>query len=210
MMQAEKVAGDLRDAHDAVAGAASPVPALAAAVRRLERRGAQAPTLVEPAVKALDAALNALDEARGHLEHALRVADHDPQELERIEERLFALRAAGRKYNSPVDALNALAEKYAGDLALIDAGAERLAALEKAAKEAEARYRGGCGQAVGRAQEGRRKARQGGQRRIEAAQARTREILHRRSRATPRRPARTASTASNSGCRPIPARGRAR
>ena len=118
MMQSEKVAGDLRDAHDAVAGAASPVPALSAAVRRLERRGAQAPTLVEPAVKAIDAALNALDEARGHLEHALRVADHDPQELERIEERLFALRAAGRKYNSPVDALNALAEKYAGDLAL--------------------------------------------------------------------------------------------
>jgi DNA repair protein RecN (Recombination protein N) len=140
MMQSEKVAGDLREAHDAVAGAASPVPALAAAVRRLERRGTQAPTLVEPAVKAIDAALTALDEARGHLEHALQVADHDPQELERIEERLFALRAAGRKYNSPVDALNALAAKYVGDLALIDAGAERVAALEKVAKEAGARY----------------------------------------------------------------------
>ena len=140
MMQSEKVAGDLREAHDAVAGAASPVPALSAAVRRLERRGAQAPTLIEPAVKAIDTALNALDEARGHLEHALRVADHDPQELERIEERLFGLRAAGRKYNSPVDALNALAEKYVGDLALIDAGAERLVVLEKAAKEAGMRY----------------------------------------------------------------------
>ena len=140
MMQAEKIAGDLRDAHEAVAGTGSPVPALAAAVRRLERRGAQAPVLVEPAVKSIDAALNALDEARGHLEHALRAADHDPQELERIEERLFALRAAGRKYNSPVDALNALVERYAGDLALIDAGAERLAALEQAAKEAGARY----------------------------------------------------------------------
>ena len=140
MMQSEKVAGDLRDAHEAVAGTGSPVPALSAAVRRLERRGTQAPALVEPAVKSIDAALNALDEARGHLEHALRVADHDPQELERIEERLFALRAAGRKYNSPVDALDALAEKYAGDLALIDAGAERLAALEKAAKEAGTRF----------------------------------------------------------------------
>ena len=140
MMQSEKIAGDLRDAHEAVAGSTSPVPVLSAAVRRLERRGAQAPALVEPAVKAIDAALNALDEARGHLEHALRVADHDPQELERIEERLFALRAAGRKYNSPVDALNALAERYAADLALIDAGAERLATLEKAAKEAQTRF----------------------------------------------------------------------
>ena len=140
MMQGEKVAGDLREAHDAVAGSASPVPALAAAVRRLERRAAQAPGLLEPAVQAFDAALNSLEEARAHLEAALRAADHDPQELERIEERLFALRAAGRKYNSPVDALNALAERYAADLALIDAGAERLAALEKAARETQARF----------------------------------------------------------------------
>ena len=140
MMQAEKVAGDLRDAHDAVAGSASPVPALSAAIRRLERRAAQAPGLVEPAVKALDTALNAIEEARGHLDRALTVADHDPRELERIEERLFALRAAGRKYNVPVDELNALAARYASDLGLIDAGAERLAALEAAARDAELRY----------------------------------------------------------------------
>jgi DNA repair protein RecN (Recombination protein N) len=140
MMQAEKIAGDLRDAHDAVAGAASPVPALSAAVRRLERRGTQAPGLTEPAVRSLDAALTAIEEARGYLEQALAVADYDPRELERIEERLFALRAAGRKYNAPVDELNALAARYAADLALIDAGAERLAALEAAAREAELKY----------------------------------------------------------------------
>ena len=141
MMQAEKVAGDLRDAHEAVAGATSPVPALSAALRRLERRTAQAPALIEPAVKALDAALTALDDARGQLDQALRAADHDPRELERIEERLFALRAAARKYNVPVDGLNALAARYAADLGLIDAGAERLAALESAAREADEHYR---------------------------------------------------------------------
>ncbi len=141
MMQAEKVAGDLRDAREAVAGAQSPVPMLSAAVRRLERRTAQAPALIEPAVKALDAALAALDDARGHLEAALREADRDPGELERIEERLFALRAAARKYNVPVDGLNALAARYAADLGLIDAGAERLAALEAAARTADANYR---------------------------------------------------------------------
>jgi DNA repair protein RecN (Recombination protein N) len=141
MMQAEKVAGDLRDAHEAVAGAPSPVPALSAALRRLERRSAQAPALIEPAVKALDAALTALDDARGQLDQALRAADHDPRELERIEERLFALRAAARKYTVPVDGLNALAARYAADLGLIDAGAERLAALESAAREADEQYR---------------------------------------------------------------------
>ena len=134
MMQADKVATDLRDAHEAVAGSASPVPALGAAVRRLERRAAQAPGLIDPAVKALDAALTAIDDARVRLEQALAMADHDPLELDRIEERLFALRAAGRKYNSPVDALAALAARYAADLMSIDAGAEQLAGLESAAR----------------------------------------------------------------------------
>jgi DNA repair protein RecN (Recombination protein N) len=81
-------------------GAHSPVPALSAAVRRLERRAAQFPALVEPAVKAIDAAINALEEADQHLTAALRAADFDPRELERIEERLFALRAASRKYDA--------------------------------------------------------------------------------------------------------------
>jgi DNA repair protein RecN (Recombination protein N) len=140
MMQAEKVAGDLRDAHEAVAGEQSPVPALAAAARRLERRGAQVPALVEPALKALDVALSAIEEARAHLDAALRIADHDPKELERIEERLFALRAAARKYNVPVDELAALAVRYGGDLGLIDAGAQQLAALEASARQARERY----------------------------------------------------------------------
>jgi DNA repair protein RecN (Recombination protein N) len=139
MMQAEKVAGDLRDAHEAVAG--TPSPMLSAALRRLERRSNQAPTLVGPAINAIEAALRALDEARGHLDAALRTGDFDPQELEKIEERLFALRAAGRKYNVPVDELNALAARHAADLALLDAGAERLAQLQAAAREAAERYR---------------------------------------------------------------------
>ena len=141
MMQAEKAAEDLRATQEAVSGPQSAVPPLATALRRLERRAAQAPALIQPVVKAIDAALNALDEARTHLEHALRVAHYDPHELERIEERLFALRAAGRKYNAPVDNLAALKSRYAADLALIDAGAERLAALESEAKATTARYR---------------------------------------------------------------------
>ena len=141
MMAAEKVAGDLRDAHAAVAGAQSPAPALSAALRRLERRSAQAPRLIEPAVKSLDAALAAIEDARVHLDAALRAADHDPRELEKIEERLFALRAAARKYNVPVDELKALAVRHAADLGLIEAGAERLAALEASAGEAREAYR---------------------------------------------------------------------
>ena len=109
MMQGEKIATDLREAQEAVGGTHSPVPALSAAVRRLERRAANSPALVEPAVKAIDVAINALEEADQHLNAALVAADFDPAELERIEERLFALRAASRKYSTPVDGLAALA-----------------------------------------------------------------------------------------------------
>ncbi len=140
MMGAEKVVEDLREAHETVAGNQSPAPALASAIRRLERRSAQAPALGEPVVKAIDGALTALEEACVQLEQALRLADHDPRELERIEERLFALRAAARKYTVPVDDLAALATRYQGDLALIDAGAARLGELEDAAAEAQKRY----------------------------------------------------------------------
>src|SRR6202048_4611215 len=140
MMQGEKIAADLREAQDAVSGNHSPVSALSAAVRRLERRAGNSPTLVEPAVKAIDAALNALEEADQHLTAALIAADFDPSELERIEERLFSLRAASRKYSTPVDGLAALAAKYAADVALIDVGAEQLKKLKAAASEADQRY----------------------------------------------------------------------
>jgi DNA repair protein RecN (Recombination protein N) len=141
MMQSEKVAEDLRDAYDAIAGSKSSVPEFASVIRRLERRATQAPSLVEPAVKSLDAALNALEETRLHLESAIRTADFDPAELERNEERLFALRAAARKYNVPVDGLAALARKYNDDIALIDAGEAKLKTLLAAAAKAEADYK---------------------------------------------------------------------
>ena len=140
MMQVEKVAEDLREAFDIVGGDKSPVGAIAGAFRRLARRQPQAPALIEPVVKSLDSALLGLEEARTHLEAALRAADYDPDELERGEERLFALRAAARKYNVPVDNLAALAEQYRGDIALIDAGEEKLKELEATARQAAAAY----------------------------------------------------------------------
>ncbi|WP_426419919.1 DNA repair protein RecN [Bradyrhizobium genosp. A] len=140
MMQGEKIASDLREAQEVVGGHHSPVAALSAAVRRLERRGVNSPALVEPAVKAIDVAINALEEADQHLQAALAATDFDPAELERIEERLFALRAASRKYSTPVDGLAALAARYAADVVLIDAGASRLKRLEQAAIEADGRY----------------------------------------------------------------------
>ncbi len=70
----------------------------------------------------------------------MRATEFDPAKLERAEERLFALRAAGRKHQVPVDELAGLRDTMAADLADLDAGDERLAVLERAATEAKAVY----------------------------------------------------------------------
>ena len=145
MMQAEKVLGDLRDAHESVAGDGSPLSTLSAAMRRLERRASQAPALIEPSLKALDAALTALDGAQQTLDQALRDAQFDPRALERAEERLFALRAAARKYAASVDNLPALAEKFAADLAALDAGEKRLIAFSRESETAGEYFRACAG-----------------------------------------------------------------
>lgn len=141
MMRSEKISADLTEALDAVAGGSSPVPSLSAAVRRLERRASEAQDVVRPAVEAIDQALNALELARGHLESALADAAFEPAELERIEERLFALRAAGRKYATAVDDLPEVARRFTEQLERLDQSATYLAGLEKVAKDAEVTYR---------------------------------------------------------------------
>ncbi|WP_395665707.1 DNA repair protein RecN [Methylocella sp.] len=140
MMQAEKVAGDLRDAYDCVGGDHGPVASLSAALRRLQRREAQAPHLIEPPAKALDEAITALDMAGQALQDALRAADFDPRELERVEERLFALRGASRKYSVPVEGLPALAAEFSAALEALDAGEARLVALTAEVAAAESAY----------------------------------------------------------------------
>jgi DNA repair protein RecN (Recombination protein N) len=140
MMASEKIAADLAEAMNALSGPTSAVPSLGAAWRRLERRAAQAPALVEPIVKAFGEALDRIEDARAAVEAAQRAAEFDPRELERFEERLFALRAAARKYAVPVDGLPALAERFIADVTALDAGEDHLVALDKAAAEAEAVY----------------------------------------------------------------------
>ena len=140
MMRAERIAGDIAEAHETVAGGASPVPILASLVRRLERKAPEAGGLLDGAVAALDKALQALEEAEQGLAKALAATDFDPRELERTEERLFSLRAAARKHSVAVADLPALAERMAGDLAALESGEERLAVLEAATAAARADY----------------------------------------------------------------------
>ncbi|MDQ0505184.1 DNA repair protein RecN [Xanthobacter agilis] len=141
MMRSEKIAADLSEALNAVAGGGSPIPSLSAAVRRLERRAGESQDVIRPAVEAIDQALDALELARGHLEAALADADFEPRELERIEERLFALRGAARKYAVSPDVLPEVAARFVAQLEHLDQSEARLARLDAAAMEAETAYR---------------------------------------------------------------------
>ncbi len=139
MQAAEKVVGDLRDALELLA-AEGLVSSLNGALRRLDRRQAQAPHLVEPSVLAIDGALVAIDGARDTLEQAIRDCDFDSNELEQLESRLFAIRGAARKYSVPADRLPELAAQHAATLDALDADEAKLVELGKALIDAEAHY----------------------------------------------------------------------
>ncbi|HET9538766.1 MAG TPA: DNA repair protein RecN [Mesorhizobium sp.] len=140
MMRAEKIAADIHDAQEVLSGPNAASPQLASLLRRLQRKAAEAPGLLDEVVNSLDEALLSLDAAQAGVDAALRAAEYDPQKLERTEERLFALRAAGRKHSVPVDNLAELRDRMAADLADLDAGEEKLALLEKQAAGARDLY----------------------------------------------------------------------
>lgn len=140
MQKSERIAGDIAEASEFLNGNASPVPVIASLMRRLERKSAEAPGLLEETVQLLDSALDSLSNAQMEVEAALRRTEFDPHELERVEERLFALRAAARKYQVQVMQLPALAQKMITDLADLDAGEERLGHLLAAVSETRAEF----------------------------------------------------------------------
>ncbi|MFZ1813901.1 MAG: DNA repair protein RecN [Rhizobiaceae bacterium] len=140
MMKVEKIATDINEANELLSGQASPLPSLSGLLRRLERKSAEAPGVLDSALSHLDHAVNALHSAQQELETALRETEFDPGELERVEERLFGLRAAARKYAVPVDGLANLAVRMADELHRLDTSSDMLQELEKREKEHEAEY----------------------------------------------------------------------
>ena len=140
MMKAEKIAADINETHDILSGHASPLPVLSSLLRKLERKSAEVPGLLDEIISALDASVHQISDAQMATEAAIREAEFDPQELEDCEERLFALRAASRKYSVPVSELPAFAERMVSALAELDAGEEKMAQLDARVAVCEAAY----------------------------------------------------------------------
>ena len=139
MRKGERLAEDLGAVGAAFEGSDGGVAQLRAAARRLDRIAADHPLLAE-ALAALDRAVIEAGEAEDRLAAAAEALAFDPSRLERIEARLFDLRALARKHGVEPDALPALAEDFAARLAALEAGGAGLAALETARDAAHAAY----------------------------------------------------------------------
>ena len=139
-MQLQKAAQEVTDADEILNGPMAPGPVLAGLMRRLTRRADAGAAVFQPLVEALDASLVALDGTTDALETLKREMAFDPDDLERVEERLFALRAAARKHGVAADDLPGVLERYRGDLEMLESGEEALKAREKAAETARKAY----------------------------------------------------------------------
>ncbi len=113
---------------------------LRTARRTLERVAERADGRLEPVIAALDRAADEAADAIGQLERVSADIDLDPRHLEKVEERLFALRGAARKYGTEVDGLADLRDRLARQLAALDGGGDDLARLARAEDAARQDY----------------------------------------------------------------------
>ena len=140
MQKGERLADDLSALARLWSGSDSALASLRGAARRLDRIAGEHPLLAE-ALAALDRAVIEASEAEDKLARAEEALSHDPAALDRIETRLFELRAAARKHQCQVDDLPQRMQAMRASLDAIDSGEEGLAALEAAERMAGEDYR---------------------------------------------------------------------
>ena len=140
MMSSEQYASALTEAEDALAGDGTAVARLNAALRKLERRRDTAGGRLDHVCAALDRVLAEVAEAERAIAEAQRAFVFDPKELEKSEERLFALRAAARKYKCTADTLADVRERFETELQALSDGSGRLKVLEQNWKTAREAY----------------------------------------------------------------------
>ena len=140
MMQAEQYAAALDDAEEALSGEATAEARLNVALRKLERRKEQAGGRLDGVCVALERVLLEQNEAARVLGDTRKLFVFDPKDLEKSEERLFALRAAARKYKCTVDQLAEKRLGFEAELQSISDGGAALKKLESGHAEAKGIY----------------------------------------------------------------------
>jgi len=114
------------------------------ALRWLEDAAEGVEGRLDAAIDALGRAITELGEATAEIEQCLEAMHSDPGELERVEERLFALRGLARKHSVLPDDLGAHAAALRERLEALDAGDSGMAKLIEAETAAAARFDAAC------------------------------------------------------------------
>ncbi len=140
MMQAEKLFATIDDALSELSKDKGVASALRSAQRVLLRSSLHATGKFTSAIDTLERAATEADEAQIELEQLARNAVYDPKKLEILEERLFALKAAARKYGISTDELPALREDAESRLKSLDTSEKHLLQLRKDQADAKQRY----------------------------------------------------------------------
>jgi DNA repair protein RecN (Recombination protein N) len=139
MMRGEKAADDLETVYESLSSGDGALAQLRSAARRLERIADADPQL-RIAMDAMDRAVQEAAEAEDALARGKASLRFDPHEQERIETRLFELRAMARKHKVTVDALPQHAATLAARLALIEDGEAGRLRLQAEVEQARAAY----------------------------------------------------------------------
>ena len=126
---------------------------LTTALAGIERVKTKLADTNENAAKALDNAAQALDralietaEAREAVSDAADAFDVEPGKLDTIEQRLFSLRAAARKFGSDVAGLPGVLQKFQAELSDIETVEGDMAQARKALDAAKAKYAKAAGE----------------------------------------------------------------
>jgi len=133
------------------------------AQRWLEGVADRAEGRLDAPLSALGRAQIELGEVQAGVEAALAALDFDQDALERVEERLFAIRALARKHGVAADDLGAFAQGLRSRLQELDGGTAGIALLQEACRTAEVDYSAEAGRVT--------LARRAAARRLDAAMA---------------------------------------
>ena len=140
MMQGEKLASLLSDVESELTDGKSADSAIATALRLLVRSPLGANDRFAKVIEPLDRAGNELAEALQELDRLREESRFDEGELERMEERLFGLRAAARKYGTSVDGLAVLLAETEQKLSTLSSQQQNISALESRTAKAREHY----------------------------------------------------------------------
>ncbi len=140
LMNASRIVEEVAAASELLSGDRGAEASLASALKRLSRMNEEARKAASAAEAALEQAFALTEEGRRELDAFLSRLEVDSGELERKEERLFAIRALARKFATQPDRLPLVLGEFRSRLELLDLGGGKLKEAEAAVGIARVTY----------------------------------------------------------------------